>query len=117
MFDIVGRRYLYFLISLLVIVPGVVSLLIFGLRVGIDFTGGTYWEVVPKNTSTDISNDVAKLLKTQGGHPEALVQNATLMVNNVTTPTLIMRMANVSTDEKDQLNVLLIENNVVSGTV
>src|SRR5262245_20430102 len=114
MIDLVGKRYIFFLISLIVIIPGIVSLLISGLKVGIDFTGGAYWEVVPKNASTgvDTSNDVAQLLKTQGGHPEASVQNATLTVNNVTTPTLIMRMANINEDQKNELNILLIENNV-----
>jgi preprotein translocase subunit SecF len=99
-----------------VIIPGVISLLIFGLKVGIDFTGGTYWEVVPKDTSKDISNDVAQLLKTNG-HTEASVQNASLTANNVTTPTLIMRMANIDETEKERINILLINHNVVSGTV
>ena len=40
-----GKRYLWFTISLIVIVPGLISLLVFGLRLGIDFTGGTQWEL------------------------------------------------------------------------
>ena len=40
-----GKRRLWFTISLVVIVPGLVSLLLFGLKLGIDFTGGTLWEV------------------------------------------------------------------------
>lgn len=44
--NIIGKRYLYFVISALIIVPGLVSLLIPpGLRLGIDFTGGTLWEI------------------------------------------------------------------------
>jgi len=38
-------RWLYFLISLLVIVPGVISLIIFGLKPAIDFTGGSLLEI------------------------------------------------------------------------
>ncbi|MCL4458633.1 MAG: protein translocase subunit SecF [Chloroflexi bacterium] len=46
MLNIIGKRYLYFVISALIIVPGLVSLLIPpGLRLGIDFTGGTLWEI------------------------------------------------------------------------
>ena len=45
MTTLASKRYLWFAISLIVIVPGVVSLLLFGLRQGIDFTGGTAWEV------------------------------------------------------------------------
>jgi preprotein translocase subunit SecF len=37
-------RWLYFLISVLVIIPGVISLLMYGLKPGIDFTGGTLLE-------------------------------------------------------------------------
>ena len=40
-----SKRKLWFTLSLLVIVPGVVSLIFSGLKLGIDFTGGTLWEV------------------------------------------------------------------------
>lgn len=39
--DIIGKKYFYFLFSLIVIIPGTVSLLLFGLNPSIDFTGGT----------------------------------------------------------------------------
>jgi preprotein translocase subunit SecF len=38
-------RYLYFALSLLIIIPGVVSLFLFGLRPSIDFVGGSLLEV------------------------------------------------------------------------
>ncbi len=38
-------KWLYFLISAAVIVPGLISLIFFGLRPSIDFTGGTLWEI------------------------------------------------------------------------
>lgn len=38
--DIVGRRNLYFLLSLAIILPGIISMLLFGFRLGIDFQGG-----------------------------------------------------------------------------
>src|SRR5258708_6514584 len=41
MLNIIGRKNFYFLISLLVIVPGLISLFLLGLRLSIDFTGGT----------------------------------------------------------------------------
>jgi preprotein translocase subunit SecF len=43
--DIIKRRYLYFAISLLVIIPGVIALLLWGLPPAIDFTGGSVLEV------------------------------------------------------------------------
>jgi preprotein translocase subunit SecF len=45
MTKLASKRKLWFLISLLVIIPGLVSLIFSGLKLGIDFTGGTLWEV------------------------------------------------------------------------
>lgn len=45
MFNFMKYKSLYFLISAAVILPGVVSLLLFGFNLSIDFTGGTLWEV------------------------------------------------------------------------
>jgi preprotein translocase subunit SecF len=42
---LVSKRKLWFTISLIIIVPGLISLIFFGLQLGIDFTGGTLWEV------------------------------------------------------------------------
>jgi preprotein translocase subunit SecF len=42
---IIKYRYLYFGISLLVIVPGIIALILWGLPLGIDFTGGSLLEV------------------------------------------------------------------------
>lgn len=39
------RRNLWFLISTILLLPGVVSLIVNGLEFGIDFTGGSAWEV------------------------------------------------------------------------
>jgi preprotein translocase subunit SecF len=41
MIDIVGKRLWFFILSAVVIIPGVISLGIFGLRPGIDFSSGT----------------------------------------------------------------------------
>lgn len=45
MFDIIGKKWLYFLISGVLIVPGIIGLLAWKLRPGIDFTGGTLLEI------------------------------------------------------------------------
>ena len=45
MTKLASKRKLWFLISLLIIIPGLVSLVFSGLKLGIDFTGGTLWEV------------------------------------------------------------------------
>jgi preprotein translocase subunit SecF len=43
--NLIKYRYLYFGISLLVIIPGIIALIIWGLPLGIDFTGGSLLEV------------------------------------------------------------------------
>jgi preprotein translocase subunit SecF len=43
--NIVGKRYWFFLVSILVIVPGVIGLLIWGMPLAIDFTGGSLLEM------------------------------------------------------------------------
>lgn len=43
--DIVGRRNWFFLLSLAIIVPGIISMLFFGFRLGIDFQGGDQYNL------------------------------------------------------------------------
>jgi preprotein translocase subunit SecF len=116
MLDIVGKRYLYFAVSLLIIIPGLISLLIPPhLRVGNDFTGGTLWIVVPKDLKPANGNQIAALLA-QAGHSGAQVQNATIIANGTTTNTVQMRLDNLTPEEKEKLVKVLIDNNIVNGT-
>ncbi len=65
--DIIGKKYFYFLLSLIVIIPGVISLLLFGLNLSIDFTGGTMITVsVPKQADQSTANSVAGILQKEG---------------------------------------------------
>ncbi len=41
MLNIIGKKNIYFLISFLVIIPGIISLFLWGLKLSIEFTGGT----------------------------------------------------------------------------
>jgi preprotein translocase SecF subunit len=45
MYDVVGKRNLWFAISLLLTIPGLIFIFLGGLKPSIDFTGGTEWEV------------------------------------------------------------------------
>ncbi len=65
--DIIGKKYFYFLISLIVIIPGLISLFLFGLNLSIDFTGGTLITVsVPKQATQKDANSVSSLLEKEG---------------------------------------------------
>jgi preprotein translocase subunit SecF len=51
--NIIGRRKIWYSLSLIMIVPGVISLCLFGLRLGIDFNSGEL-SVVRGNVSTQV---------------------------------------------------------------
>jgi len=62
MTNIIGKKNWYFLISLLVIIPGLLSLLFWGLNLGIDFTGGTRITYsFPDNVDSKTVDDVKKV--------------------------------------------------------
>ncbi len=61
MIDIIGKRWLYFIFSAVIIVPGFFSLLKYGLRLSIDFTGGTLLEIQNSNIKTQ--NDLEQIRK------------------------------------------------------
>ncbi len=65
--DIINKKYLYFLISIIVIIPGIISLFFFGLKLSIDFTGGsrlTYQVAGDKQQET--SKELVNLIKNNG---------------------------------------------------
>ncbi len=69
MLDLVKRRYLWFAISLLMILPGLVFLVMpgGGLRVGVDFSGGTLWEFSLPAQQAEITTDgLADIFRQQG---------------------------------------------------
>jgi preprotein translocase subunit SecF len=59
--NIIKFRYIYFGISLLVIVPGIIALILWGLPLGIDFTGGSLLEVQFASGQPPAIADVAAL--------------------------------------------------------
>ena len=70
MYDIVGKRNWYFAFSALLTIPGLIFIVLGGLRPSIDFTGGTEWEVryADRPTAAEMRTALAEL-----GHPDAVV--------------------------------------------
>ena len=62
-FDFVGRRRRWYLISILVILAGIASFGIRGLNLGIEFRGGTSWEVLAPGVS---AAKVTSVLRSEG---------------------------------------------------
>ena len=66
MIDILSKRYLYFAISLLVIIPGLILLGVRGLPLAVDFTGGSLLEVQFEAGSQPENADVIRLYEDAG---------------------------------------------------
>lgn len=67
--DIIGKKYFYFALSLLVLVPGIISLVLFGLNLSIDFTGGTRLTLAfPKKAEQQAKIKIQNILNLEKVH-------------------------------------------------
>ena len=71
MYDIVGKRRWYFLFSALITIPGIVFILLGGLKPSVDFTGGTVWQVRYANDPSPAEVQAALV---ELGHEDATVR-------------------------------------------
>lgn len=66
MLNIIGKKNWYFAFSLLIIIPGLISLFLWGLNLSIDFTGGTRMILLhPQSSQTRIQDTVRKTFEEQ----------------------------------------------------
>ncbi len=102
MFNIVEKRHWYFLISALIIIPGLIAMIysfaVFGapMRLGIDFTGGTMLELrfqQPASSST-VRDVLAK-----NGFPDPILQTTS------DPNTIVLRTKEMGAAEKQQIEV------------
>ncbi|MBA2453131.1 MAG: protein translocase subunit SecF [Chloroflexia bacterium] len=73
MLDLVGKRNLWFIISAILLVPGIISLAVEGLNLGIDFTGGTAWEI---QMSQPVTTTEVREVLSANGFGDAVVQTS-----------------------------------------
>jgi preprotein translocase subunit SecF len=95
MIQIVNKRYLYFAISLLVIVPGIVILLTGGMPLSIDFTGGSYLEVQFEANKTPQPAELVNL------YEQADIADA--QVQTTESGTLLIRSSFLDNEKRDQI--------------
>jgi preprotein translocase subunit SecF len=117
MIDFVGKRYWYFLISAIIIVPGIVSLIVFGLKAGTDFKSGTEMTIrfTPNVEQSQLRQELESL-----GYGDAVIQTTS-------AGDFLIRLREISTEEKQVLtndlttalssNVTIEQFAVVSATV
>ncbi len=75
MFQIIQRRYLYFALSLLIIVPGLIGLAVWGLPLSIDFTGGSLVEARFAQSTQAIDLEQVRLAYAAEGFTDVSVQS------------------------------------------
>ncbi|MFQ5407179.1 MAG: protein translocase subunit SecF, partial [Anaerolineales bacterium] len=86
--DIIGKRYWFFALSTLAIIPGLVALVVWGLPLAIDFTGGAKLDVQLPDATALSTNATVTVLE-EFGFADNIVQ---LSDNNV----LIIRTKDMS---------------------
>ncbi len=96
MIDIVAKKWWYFLFSGLVIIPGLVSLLIFGLRPSIDFTGGTLLELKVKSARLKIDSVEIKRIVQEQKLEVGSIQNSG-------TDTFLLRLKPINQNQNQKL--------------
>lgn len=74
--NIVGKKNWYFAISMAVMIPGTISLILFGLRPGIDFSGGSRMEYQISSIKNKISNDTIKSIFKKNEIEVVSIQNS-----------------------------------------
>ena len=93
MIDILSKRYIYFAISLLVILPGLIILASRGLPLSIDFTGGSLLEVQFADGNSVPSAELVQLYE-NAGIVDAQVQTTD-------SGTLVIRSSFLSNETRD----------------
>jgi preprotein translocase subunit SecF len=71
MIDIVNKRNWFFLISIFLLLPGIISMIVFGFRLGVDFSSGT---IMTLQFKPAIEQSVLREQMGQLGYPDATIQ-------------------------------------------
>lgn len=104
--NIVARRYLWFLLSLLLIIPGLVFLLIpgGGLKPSIDFAGGALWDVrFLKAQLSQLNTDEIRELFAEQGFENAVVQlSETTAADGQALPSALVRTPSLDPNRGEQ---------------
>ena len=106
--NIVRHRYWWFGISLLTIIPGLVFLFMFGLRLGVDFRGGSLWDFrFLERTREQLNSDEIASVFAQQGFDGALVQFTEETVAGKTVPAVLIRSKAATPDQQEQVTAAL----------
>ncbi len=102
MINFMKFKWLYFLLSALVLVPGIISLVFFGLRPSIDFTGGSLLELKFSHQSSTINHQSLKETVEQSNFQVSSVQSSG-------ENTFLFRLAPITKDDASTIKAALAE--------
>jgi len=105
MLDLIHHRKIWYTLSLIIIVPGLLALIFWHLALGIDFTGGTVWELQFPRTDVQ-SLDVRQLL-IDNGQQDPQVQIATDVGQNTQTALIKLKRLDEGSADKAKLSSAL----------
>jgi preprotein translocase subunit SecF len=119
MIDLVSKRWLFLLVSFIIIVPGTVAIFAGGLKPGIDFTGGTLWQV---RTSPEFAGNTEefKSALSEAGYGETQVKAAQIgEAPNITNTIVMVVPGNLQAPEefenRKRIEETLISRGLVAG--
>lgn len=98
MIDFMGRKQWFFLLSTIAMGISVVSLAVFGLQPGIDFSGGTSMTL---RFNPQVQQEELRQEITTFGHPEAIIQSS--------DQDFLIRMKEITPTEREELTTRLSE--------
>lgn len=91
--NIVGKRYWFFLISAVIIIPGIISLIVFGFKPGVEFQSGA---TMTLRFGKEVSQEQLRQELTKVGYNEAIIQRTS-------DGDYIVRTKELSTEGKQEL--------------
>ncbi|GAG01517.1 unnamed protein product, partial [marine sediment metagenome] len=103
MINFMRLKKIYFLISALVLIPGIISLIFFGLKPSIDFTGGTLWEVRFAESTASSQEPVVGIIREAFAEQELEIAS----IQPSGEDQFIIRAAPLSTEQHELLVVAL----------
>ena len=106
--NIIGKRYWFFGLSLLIIIPGLVALALGGLKPSIDFTGGTMLEIVFHSGTAPTPDEVrAVVSEVTVGSTEAKLEN--VQIQTLGTDGIVLRIQQIDQETIDKIIFTLDE--------
>jgi len=93
MIDIVNKRNWFFLISLCLLIPGIISMIVFGFRLGIDFSSGT---MMTLRFGTTVDQAALRQEFSNLGYGEASIQKTS-------EGDYLVRIREIDTEQKEAL--------------